>query len=118
PPASWLCLLKYSFAARTLGRKTPKILPWKSLVPALLARLIAPAPPLCKDAGVFWVSMRVSCTEAQNTPASIQSGGAGAISLASKAGTNDFHGSIFGVFRPNVLAANEYFNKQSQLAGG
>ena len=56
--------------------------------------------------------------ETQNTPASYQSGGAGVISLASKAGTNAFHGSIFGVFRPDVLAANEYFNKQSQLAGG
>ena len=29
-----------------------------------------------------------------------------------------FPRQIFGVFRPNVLAANEYFNKQSQLAGG
>src|SRR6185437_5378555 len=56
--------------------------------------------------------------ETQNTPASYQSGGAGVISLASKSGTNNFHGSIFGVFRPNALSANEYFNKQSQLASG
>ncbi|MGH9586559.1 MAG: carboxypeptidase regulatory-like domain-containing protein [Acidobacteriaceae bacterium] len=56
--------------------------------------------------------------ETQNTPASYQSGGAGVISLASKSGTNNFHGNIFGVFRPNVLGANEYFNKQSQLASG
>jgi hypothetical protein len=56
--------------------------------------------------------------ETQNTPASYQSGGAGVISLVTKSGTNRFHGDVFGVFRPDVLAANEYFNKQSQIAGG
>jgi len=50
--------------------------------------------------------------ETQNTPASYQSGGAGVISLASKSGGNKFHGDAFGVFRPNAMAANEYFNKQ------
>lgn len=53
--------------------------------------------------------------ETQNTPASYQSGGAGVISVATKSGTDKFHGDAFGVFRPDVLAANEYFNKQSQL---
>src|SRR3984957_7708252 len=56
--------------------------------------------------------------ETQNTPASYQSGGAGVISLVTKSGTNHFHGDLFGVFRPDVLAANEYFNKQSQVANG
>lgn len=56
--------------------------------------------------------------ETQNTPATYQSGGAGVISLATKSGGNQFHGDVFGVFRPNVLAANEYFNKQNELAGG
>jgi hypothetical protein len=56
--------------------------------------------------------------ETQNTPASYQSGGAGVISLVTKSGTNAFHGDAFGVFRPDVLAANEYFNKQSELTGG
>ncbi|HUN83865.1 MAG TPA: carboxypeptidase regulatory-like domain-containing protein [Terracidiphilus sp.] len=56
--------------------------------------------------------------ETQNTPASYQSGGAGVISLVTKSGTNQFHGDAFGVFRPNVLAANEYFNKQSELSNG
>lgn len=56
--------------------------------------------------------------ETQNTPASYQSGGAGVISLASKSGGDKFHGDVFGVFRPDVLAANEYFNKQSQIAQG
>ena len=51
--------------------------------------------------------------ETQNTPASYLSGGAGVISLASKSGGDKFHGSAFGVFRPNILAANEFFNKQS-----
>ena len=54
--------------------------------------------------------------ETQNTPASYQSGGAGAVSLVSKSGTNRFHGDIFGVFRPNALSANEYFNKNFQLS--
>lgn len=56
--------------------------------------------------------------ETQNTPASYQSGGAGVISLVTKSGANQFHGDAFGVFRPNVLAANEYFNKQSELGSG
>ena len=56
--------------------------------------------------------------ETQNTAASYQSGGAGVISMVSKSGGNDLHGTLFGVFRPNVLAANEYFNKQSQLLAG
>ncbi|MFZ0301116.1 MAG: carboxypeptidase regulatory-like domain-containing protein, partial [Terracidiphilus sp.] len=56
--------------------------------------------------------------ETQNTPASYQSGGAGVISLVSKSGSNAFHGDAFGVFRPDILASNEYFNKQSQIAGG
>jgi len=56
--------------------------------------------------------------ETQNTPASYQSGGAGVISLVTKSGANQLHGDAFGVFRPDVLAANEYFNKQSQIAGG
>ncbi|WP_109485317.1 carboxypeptidase regulatory-like domain-containing protein [Occallatibacter savannae] len=51
--------------------------------------------------------------ETQNTPASYQSGGAGVISLVTKSGTNRFHGDAFGVFRPNAMAANEYFNKRS-----
>ena len=56
--------------------------------------------------------------ETQNTPASYQSGGAGVISLVTKSGTNVFHGDAFGVFRPDVLAANEFFNKQSQVGSG
>jgi len=56
--------------------------------------------------------------ETQNTPASYQSGAAGVISLVSKSGGDKFHGDAFGVFRPDVLAANEYFNKQNQLLQG
>ena len=56
--------------------------------------------------------------ETQNTPASYQSGGAGAISLVSKSGTNSVHGDVFGVFRPDVLAANDYFNKLSEITNG
>jgi len=56
--------------------------------------------------------------ETQNTPATYQSGGGGVISLVSKSGTNTYHGDVFGVFRPNALSANEYFNKQTQLSSG
>lgn len=56
--------------------------------------------------------------ETQNTPATYQSGGAGVISLVSKSGTDKIHGDAFGVFRPDILASNEFFNKQSQLASG
>jgi len=56
--------------------------------------------------------------ETQNTPASYLSGGAGVISLVSKSGTNQIHGDVFGVFRPDALSANEYFNKQTQLSQG
>ena len=56
--------------------------------------------------------------ETQNTPASYQSGAAGVISLVSKSGTNKFHGDAFGVFRPDALSANEYFNKRTQLQQG
>jgi hypothetical protein len=56
--------------------------------------------------------------ETQNTPATYQSGAAGVISLATKSGTDKFHGDVFGVFRPNALSANEWFNKQSQIMNG
>ncbi len=56
--------------------------------------------------------------ETQNTPASYQSGGAGVISVVSKSGGDRFHGDGFVVLRPDVLAANEFFNKQSQLLSG
>jgi Carboxypeptidase regulatory-like domain len=76
------------------------------------AAAILPAMVLPEDA------VQETRVETQNTPASYQSGAAGVISLASKSGGNKFHGDIFGVFRPNVLAANEYFNKQSQIGSG
>src|ERR1700677_4512834 len=56
--------------------------------------------------------------ETQNTSASYQSGAAGVISLVSKTGTNAFHGDVFGVFRPNAFSANDYFNKDFELANG
>ena len=56
--------------------------------------------------------------ETQNTPASYQSGAAGVISLVSKSGTNKIHGDVFAIFRPDILASNDYFNKQSELSNG
>jgi hypothetical protein len=50
--------------------------------------------------------------ETQNTPASYASGGGGVISLVTKSGGNSFHGDAFGYFRPNALAANDFFFKR------
>lgn len=52
--------------------------------------------------------------ETNVTPASVQTGAAGVISLVSKSGTNGFHGDVFGFARPNALASNDYFDR---LAG-
>lgn len=76
------------------------------------AAAIIPAMDLPEDAVE---EVRV---ETQNTPASYQSGAAGVISLATKSGGDKFHGDFFGVFRPNALSANEWFNKQSQVMNG
>ena len=38
------------------------------------------------------------------------------IAALGQSGTNRFHGDAFGVFRPNALSANEYFNKNTQLS--
>jgi hypothetical protein len=71
---------------------------------------VAPALHTPEDAiGEFRV-------ETQETPASYQSGGAGVISLVSKSGGNQFHGDGFVVIRPDILSANEYFNKQYELS--
>lgn len=56
--------------------------------------------------------------ETQNTPANFQTGGAGAISLVTKSGTNNFHGDGFAYIRPDILASNEYFAKRNQLGLG
>jgi len=56
--------------------------------------------------------------ETQSVPATYQSGESGVISLATKAGGNNFHGDGFGYFRPDILAANDYFVKQGQLEAG
>jgi Carboxypeptidase regulatory-like domain len=76
------------------------------------AGAIIPAMEIPEDA------VEETRVETQNTPASYQSGGAGVISLASKSGGEKFHGDGFVVLRPNVLAANDYFNKQFQLNQG
>jgi Carboxypeptidase regulatory-like domain len=76
------------------------------------AAAIIPAMMIPEDA------VQETRVETQNTPASYQSGGAGVISLVTKSGTDKIHGDAFGVFRPDTLASNEYFNKQSQLSSG
>src|ERR1700685_39297 len=42
----------------------------------------------------------------------------GVTTLSTKSGTNGWHGSAYEYFRNKVLNANEYFNKQTELAGG
>ncbi len=54
--------------------------------------------------------------ELNETPASVQSGAAGVISLVSKSGTDQFHGDAFAWIRPNGLDANTYFNNQNGVA--
>lgn len=56
--------------------------------------------------------------ETQNTSASYQSGGAGVISVVTKSGGDRFHGDVFGVFRPDVLSANDSFLKAQELQSG
>ena len=40
------------------------------------------------------------------------------ISLVTKSGTNKFHGAAYEYFRPTNTVANDYLNKQAQLASG
>ncbi len=42
----------------------------------------------------------------------------GVTNLSTKGGSNGFHGSAYEYFRNKVLNANEYFNKQHELANG
>jgi len=40
------------------------------------------------------------------------------VSLVTKSGTNNFHGSLYEYHRPTFTTANDWFNKQSQLRAG
>jgi Carboxypeptidase regulatory-like domain len=40
------------------------------------------------------------------------------LSLVTKSGTNQFHGSAYEYHRPTFTVANDWFNKQAQLASG
>ena len=40
------------------------------------------------------------------------------VSLVTKSGTNQFHGSVYEYHRPTFTVANDWFNKQAQLASG
>lgn len=42
----------------------------------------------------------------------------GQVTLVTKSGTNSFHGSLYEQYRPTFTAANDWFNKQAQLASG
>jgi hypothetical protein len=44
--------------------------------------------------------------------------GGASVNLVTKTGTNKFHGDLFEFFRNNVLDANEYFYKASQIEAG
>ncbi len=58
---------------------------------------------------------RVTTTNA-NADAGRSSGAQ--VELVTKSGTNKFHGSLYEYNRPTVGVANEWFNKQAQLAQG
>jgi Carboxypeptidase regulatory-like domain len=53
--------------------------------------------------------------EINTTPASVQTGAAGVISLVSKSGTDQFHGDGFVWLRPDGLDANNYFNNLNNV---
>jgi hypothetical protein len=40
------------------------------------------------------------------------------INLVTKSGTNSIHGSVYEYHRPSFTVANDYFNKQAELAAG
>lgn len=40
------------------------------------------------------------------------------VSMITKSGTNKYHGAAYEYFRPTNTVANDYFNKQGQLASG
>ena len=42
----------------------------------------------------------------------------GQITLVTKSGTNTFHGSLYEQNRPTVTAANDWFNKETELSSG
>lgn len=42
----------------------------------------------------------------------------GVVNMATKSGTNEWHGSAYEFLRNSVLNSNEFFNKQAQLASG
>jgi hypothetical protein len=44
--------------------------------------------------------------------------GGGQVVVATKNGTRDFHGDVFEFVRNTMFDANDYFNKQTQLANG
>jgi len=44
--------------------------------------------------------------------------GGGVINMATKGGTNAFHGSVYEYFRNSFLNANDWFNKRSQIVAG
>jgi carboxypeptidase family protein len=56
-------------------------------------------------------------TTAVGTASAGRSSGA-QVSLLTKAGTNKFHGALYEYYRPTNTVANDFFNKNNQLASG
>jgi hypothetical protein len=55
-------------------------------------------------------------TTGSNADAGRSSGGQ--VSMVTKSGTNSFHGSAYEYYRPTNTVANDWFNKQAELASG
>ena len=54
--------------------------------------------------------------QTSNFSAEYANSGGGVINVASKGGTNQFHGSLFEYFRNDVLSANDFFSNRSGKA--
>src|SRR5258708_20623639 len=54
--------------------------------------------------------------QTSNFSAEYANSGGGVINVASKSGTNRFHGSLFEYFRPDKLTANHFFSNRPRRA--
>ncbi len=72
------------------------------------------------ESGSITISLSVDATEefriiAHNAAAEFGHTGGGVVNIVSKAGSNDFHGSLFEFFRNRLLNANDFFANRAGI---